>query len=299
MKKLLFQISVLSVLVLASFALVLTRANGYTDPFYTRFTTPKQNNLILGTSRAAQGIIPGVLDSIFKRDFYNYSFTIAHSPFGPTYLESIKKKLDENVRDGIFIITIDPWSISSTTESPDDSLNFRELDLCLANTPKVDRDPNFLYLLRNLKGNYKDLLFRKKAGLYLHDNGWLEVSVTMDSIITKERIAERVDRYKTQNLPFYEFSSLRLTYLKKTIEFLNQHGQVYLVRLPLHPDMMTVDNQLMPDFNTKIQGLAPLTKGYYDMTLYNENFSYTDGNHLYKESGAIVTEMLASWIGDQ
>ena len=65
MKKLLIQLSVLSVLVLVSFVLVLTRADGSTDPFYTRFTTPRQNNLILGTSRAAQGVQPGILDSIF------------------------------------------------------------------------------------------------------------------------------------------------------------------------------------------------------------------------------------------
>jgi hypothetical protein len=282
MKKLLIQLSVLSVLVLVSFVLVLTRADGYTDPFYTRFTTPKQNNLILGTSRAAQGVQPGILDSIFEKDFYNYSFTIAHSPFGPTYMESIKKKLDQEKKDGIFIITADPWSISSTSELPNDSLNFRELHLCLANTPHVDRDPNFMYLFRNLKGNYKDVLFRKKSGLYLHDNGWLEVSIKMDSVKTRQRIADRVDMYKTQNLPYYQFSSLRLDYLKRTIQFLNQHGEVFLVRLPLHPHMMAIDDQLMPDFNLHMKQLAPLTRGYLDMTVRNEEFSYTDGNHLYK-----------------
>ena len=102
--------------------------------------------------------------------------------------------------------------------------------------------------------------------------------------------------YKTENLPQYQFSSLRLEYLQKTIEFLNQHGNVYLVRLPLHPDMMVIDNLLMPDFNEKIEQLAPLSKGYFDMTVYNDEFSYTDGNHLYKSSGKIVTDKIAQWI---
>jgi len=296
MRKFIVQITILSILVLVAFALILSRANGYTDPFYIRFTTPKQQNLILGTSRAAQGVQPEVLKNAFNRNFNNYSFTIAHSPFGATYLESIKNKLDHDQKDGIFIITVDPWSISSTTLSPNDSLNFRELELCLSNTPKVDRDPNYTYLLRNLKGKYRELVIRKKAGLYLHNDGWLEISINMDSAIAEKRIAERVEMYRTTNLPYYQFSSLRLEYLQKTIEFLNQHGNVYLVRLPLHPDMMDIDNLLMPDFNEKIEQLAPQTKGYYDMTIFNDEFSYTDGNHLYKESGKIVTNKIAKWI---
>ena len=71
---------------------------------------------------------------------------------------------------------------------------------------------------------------------------------------------------------------------------------MYLVRLPIHPDMMAIDNQLMPDFNNKMQNIVPLTEGYYDMTKLNNEFSYTDGNHLYKESGVIVTRMIAQWI---
>ncbi|MCY0969567.1 hypothetical protein ACM642_10780 [Chryseobacterium sp. CY353] len=33
-------------------------AGGNTDSFYKRFTSPQQSNLILGNSRAAQGIRP-------------------------------------------------------------------------------------------------------------------------------------------------------------------------------------------------------------------------------------------------
>lgn len=299
MRKFLIQITVLTILVIVSFALVLSRANGYTDPFYRRFTSPKQNNLIIGTSRTAQGLQPEVFKNILNRNFFNYSFTIAHSPFGSTYLESIKKKLNTQETKGIYIISIDPWSISSMTAFPNDSLHFRELELCLGNTTNVNSNPNFTYLLHNLKGRYNELLFQKKSGLYLHDDGWLEVTVNMDSITVNKRIADRVEMYRTNNLPYYHFSSLRLDYLKNTIEFLNHHGEVYLVRLPIHPDMMAIDNQLMPDFDNKIQNIVPLTKGYYDMTKLNNDFSYTDGNHLYKESGVIVTRMIAQWIQGQ
>lgn len=78
------------------FLWICSNADGYTDPFYMRFTTSKQNSLILGTSRAAQGLQPKFFDSILKETILNYSFTVAHSPFGKTYLRSIKKKMDLN-----------------------------------------------------------------------------------------------------------------------------------------------------------------------------------------------------------
>jgi len=296
MKRFLIQIAVLSILVVVSFILILARANGYTDAFYTRFTTPQQSNLILGTSRAAQGLQPVVLQGILDRSFFNYSFTIAHSPYGPTYLESIKKKLDTRETRGIFILTVDPWSISSTTPDPNDSVHFRELDLCLGNTTKVNRSPNFTYLFRNLKGKYHELLFQKRSGMFLHENGWLEVPVKMDSSRVVKRIADRVKMYEEDNLPYYNFSDLRLEYLKMTIEYLKNHGQVFLVRLPIHPDMMAVEELLMPDFNTRIEGIAPLTDGYIDMTQLNSDFNYTDGNHLYIDSGKEASRMIAQWI---
>ncbi len=55
MKKFLLQIGAFIVLPLS--VLVLTTiyyADGFIDPFYKRFTSPQQENLIIGTSRAAR-----------------------------------------------------------------------------------------------------------------------------------------------------------------------------------------------------------------------------------------------------
>ena len=64
----------------------------YTDPFYLRFTTPQKKSLVIGTSRAAQGIVPSVMTSILNKkgwgeDLYNYSFTIMSSAYGEPYLK--------------------------------------------------------------------------------------------------------------------------------------------------------------------------------------------------------------------
>lgn len=294
MKKFVFTVFYMFLLAVLGFFFVLSLANGYTDPFYIRFTTPKQTNLIIGTSRAAQGLQPSVLRSQLGTEFFNYSFSIMHSPFGPTYLKSIKKKLD-TTKSGIFIITVDPWSISSKTANPNDSINFREVMLCLGNTQKVNSKPNFQYLFKNLDGRYHNILMPNRL-MYLHNDGWLELSISMDSVSVKKRLLSKIDSYRRNDLPLYKFSELRFNYLKETINYLKAYGAVYLVRLPMHPELFEIEEELMPDFNKKIEELALFTEGYYDMTSLNSSFVYTDGNHLYKKSGQEVSLKLSLWI---
>lgn len=296
MKSFLINLLIICLCSVSIIFLILSNANGYTDPYYVRFTTPKQQSLILGTSRAAQGIQPKIFKESINLDIFNYSFSNAQSPFGPIYFESIKKKLDENTKNGIFIVTIDPWNISSKSSNPDDIKTFRENELCLNNTTLVSCKPNFQYLIKNLSGRYWDVLLNKKGPVFLHEDGWLEVSVAMDSSTVKRRIDSKVKNYRDNELPYYKLSSVRLKYLEKTILFLKNYGKVYLVRLPLNQRMMQIENRLMPDFNERINYLVPLTDGYYDMTALNSRFDYTDGNHLSKLSGEVVTLEIINWI---
>lgn len=276
--------------------IIFFKIDGYTDPFYLRFTSPKQKNLILGTSRAAQGIIPQKLDSILDKKFYNYAFTVAHSPYGKIYLESVKKKIIRSQNtDNIFILTVDPWAISSVTEDPNDEDNFRENSLALATTTIVNMKPNFEYLYNSFDGHFNKIL-SNKSNNFLHDDGWLEVSPPMDSISLVKREAITIKNYKEKHLLQYKFSPLRLEYLKKIVVYLNDFGKVYLIRLPLHSKMKAIESEFMDDFNQKIEELAWLTQGYFDMTELNEKYIYTDANHLYKESSKQVTVEIAKWV---
>ncbi len=296
MKRLLVQITVFLVLVSIGFALLLARADGYTDSYYLRFASPQQESLILGTSKAAQGIHPQVLDSICGTQFYNYAFTVDHSPYGATYLNSIKKKVKKGEQRGTFILTVDPWSISTRKENLGKASQFREIERCLGNTSSVAVNPNYEYLLKNLSGSYHATVFKKESPIFLHDNGWLEVTINMDSAKVQKSIQSKYESYKKDMLPKYQYSQIRLDALKATIEFLNTYGDVYLVRLPIHPKMMALENELMPDFEDKLKAVIPLTKGYMNMTDLNDTFIYTDGNHLYKTSGREATRIIAEWI---
>jgi len=297
MKRFLIQVTVFAALIATSAIAVVFLAGGSTDEYYVRFTTPRQGSMIIGSSRAAQGLQPDVFKEQLGLDIFNYAFTVAQSPFGPTYLNSIKLKYDESSEKGVFIVAVDPWVISSRTENPNDSANFREVNLCLGNTKVVDMDPNPYYLLENYSGKYYELLLPKGRSMFLHQDGWLEVTVPMDSAEMERKVQAKVKKYEKDNLPFYKFSTLRFDYLAKTIAFLKEHGDVYLVRLPVHPSMMELENRLMPDFNEKMQEVVPMASGYLDMTDLNDQCTYTDGNHLEKSSGKIVSEKVAIWIG--
>lgn len=294
MKKFLYQVVLFLLLLLIPFILGVFQADGDTDEFYLRFTIPRQTNLIIGASGAAQGLQPQMFSDVLNRNFFNYSFSLFHSPYGPAYLGSIKKKLDKTVKDGIFVLSVTPPSLFANTYDPNDSLGFRELNYCVAKTSIVNQQPNFLYFYQNYDGKYYKLFSREKGPIFLHDDGWCEVSVPMDSISANNRFTRRAERYnKWDN---FSFSPVRFEYLIKTIEYLRNHGKVYLVRLPIHPEMMELENKLMPDFEEKMETIIPLSNGYYDMTSLNDQFSYTDGFHLYKDSGKLVSANIATWI---
>ena len=299
MKKFIAKIILTITLPIVAVLAFLTLFFGNTDPFYLRFTSPKQQNLILGTSRAAQGLKPEIFRNMLGKEFFNYSFTNAHTPFGPVYLESIKRKhLQRN--GSTFIIAIEPWSLCSWTDDPNDYENFRENKLCVSTTSNVNLNPNFEYLYHNFRDHYQNIILSPRSKMVLHKDGWLEIrNINMDSTVVANRIREKVETYMTIHLPDSKFSSLRLNYLFKTIDYLKASGEVYLVRLPIHKDMMKIDELLIPDFNNVLKTAICKSDGYLDMTYLNDSLIYTDGNHLDSKSGSQVSTILASWIAAQ
>lgn len=290
------KISIFSLLILLILIGLCFLAGGYTDPFYIRFTTPKQKNLIIGTSRAAQGFQPSVFKTILDQDIFNYAFTSKHSPFGSVYHESIKRKHNK-IKGGVFIIAVDPWSVSTFDNDQNDLELLRENNLCLDNTKIVDIKPNYQYLFNNLKGHYKDIVKAPQNFMYLHNDGWLEIKdIPMDSLSVTERISKKVYNYKETKLPRANMSSYRLHFLNETINYLNKYGKVFLVRLPIHKDILKIENELIDDFDNYIQTAIRNSEGYLDLTNDNQSYRYTDGNHLYKSSGKEVSILVANWI---
>lgn len=285
-------------------------ADGYTDPFYLRFTTPQQTSLIIGTSRAANGLHPDVLNrelagAYANINLYNFSFTLDDSPFGPTYFNAIKRKLQENTTTGVFIVTVDPWSVAARKVEGDDETKFVEKQKCIGKTKWVNLHPNFFYLLNAYNAPYLTILTKKARTTFfasstqtlLHDDGWLEVNLSLDSLSRAQWLQENVDIYQNNYLPTYTSSATRQLYLARTIEFLQQHGDVYLVRLPVHPDLCRIDDTFFPGFDLFIDSLSKKYKvPYINFAKDALKYTYRDGIHVEKASGVKLSGELVHAI---
>lgn len=302
MKTFIIQLGLFSILFLSMAYGVFCLADGDSDFYYARFTTPVQTSLVLGTSKSAMGIQPSVINKILKRDdIYNYSFTLAHTSFGPAYYNSIKKKLDPKSKNGIFIITVDPFSVSAKLKNLNDSLNFRETKRFIS-LKNVSSNPNVSYLLHYFPHPYIYILTHKLEYVHnehLHNDGWLEVNLEMDESLVSERTSDKIMEY-AKNRHQFGFSEVRFSYLEKTIQLLQKHGEVYLVRLPVLQPLWEIENAVVPDFDVKIKKLSDK----YDLDVLNfknetDLYEYTDGYHLYKSSGTIVSKKIGMWIRRQ
>jgi hypothetical protein len=265
---------------------------GRVDAFYGRFTSPQAGSLILGTSRAAQGIQPAVLaagvGSNFHQPLLNYAFTLTHSPYGPAYLRSIQRKLRPDTKNGLFIIAVDPWSLSLT--GPE--VTFPENQSFIGQLHQVSQNPNLPYLTRyQTKPLYRLLLDYATATEHLHPDGWLEVNIGTDSAQVAARTARKLHDYRllaaSQHL-----SEGRLAALRQTIQFLKPHGRVVLVRLPVGPSLLQVENAYQPVFDQLMrQTAAALAVPYLDYS--TRPYATTDGNHLQRAASAAFTRQLA------
>ncbi len=297
MKKFITGIFWLGLAVAISIGFIFSKADGHADAFYLKFTGSKKSNLILGTSKAAQGLQPAIFKKILEKYFYNYAFAMYASPYGKAYLQSIEQKLNKLDTNQVFVLSVDPWSLSATTKNPDDGLNFRENKSFIAAINNPNQKVNYAYLLNYFDESYYKILTKNTTAI-LRDDGWLEVTLPNDLPSRKRRTSFTISGYQDK-VDSYHFSALRYQYLMKTITILKNYGTVYLVRLPVHPTLMAIENQLMPNFNTGIQTATDLSDGYLDLSPDNAAFQYTDGVHLTKASGKTVSEKIGSWITEK
>ena len=288
-------------------------ADGTTDDYYLKFSSPKQSSLILGTSRAKQGIIPSVLSSSIENrnlSIFNFSFTLKSSPFGLVYYNAIKQKIDLESKDGCFIVTVDPWSLSkkiSDVNKTPDSLSV------LFGISDFTSQPNFKYLFKQFPHGWGRILLNRiekpilkyyssqldssltGAFSMLDNDGWLDVYTPLDSAFVKQKEAEIFESYRNKS-NYQTGSESRIEYLDTIVEFLSNHGKVYVVRLPVHKKMLSIEQQYMPDFNNKISNALLKSKGYLDFSTLDNEYIYTNGNHLAKTSAREVTQHIGEWI---
>lgn len=284
-------------------------SDGYTDAYALKFSDlENRNSLIIGTSRASQGCIPFVLDSVLgtENKFFNFAFTITQSPYGTVYSEAIKKKITEDSLN-TFILTVDPWSISIIEKPLDNQHGLREEKLLLAKVNHYNKNPNYDYFTNSYGKNwlwiyvnkfkpFYSSISQRKTSTFLHNDGWLEINVPMDVSSIHSREARTIQTY-TETMNRYKSSEIRINHLVRLVKFLSERGKVFLVRLPVSSKMLKLENKYMPEFDSIIRNIAISNNvSFFNFVTEKSNYYFTDGNHLHKESAKQVSISIAQLI---
>lgn len=281
-----------------------------TDPFYLRFTSPKQGSLVLGNSRAAQGIVPSVVNPIVGEgsddyaSLYNFSFTIGTSAYGQPYYKTLLRKLDvTGKRKSISILAVDPWSISTyNLDTTGKVAKFQEERSSPNNMHFLDISPNPEYLMKNLDNRASVIRSYFDPGpMKIMDDGSLAIEIKRSKAQFERQLRLKVRTYQGYARA-HRFSPERFRYLQLTIDTLKKHGPVFLVRIPIHPEMLRVEQSFMPDFDKRMNQLsAEFNVPYLNHVHEGHTYEMTDGNHLTRQSAITFSESLAreikAWLG--
>ncbi|REC64155.1 hypothetical protein DRF65_00830 [Chryseobacterium pennae] len=311
MKKSLLKLILFSILPLLVLGYAIYFLSKHSDDFYRRFTSPQQNSFVLGSSRAAL-MDPVIMDRILHSKYpntaiYNYSFTWAHSPYGPKYLESIEKKIKPETKDGVFIVTVEPTALMVDKKKPDSPEFYIENDKSVAKTSRVAINPNIEYLFESYDASITNELNKKIippkniVGVStILDNGRYDLKIIKKVAPEKQQKSNEKNMRKLQErIDGLKVSENRILYLEKTIDFLKQHGKVMIIRMPVNKVPYSIEEKAFPDFDSRMQTVASKTNvSYINYNGLDSTYKWLDEVHLDEKSvedfsGVVARDVLS------
>ena len=151
-----------------------------------------------------------------KYQMYNFSFSVNNSSYGKVYYDAIRSKINKNIKDGIFIMTVDPWSISSEIGLDTTMIDHNSI---LKNLGNYSVFPNYHYLLKNYNKGWGSILLKKieykilfnQSSLenfngsftFLQHDGLLRVYTNMNSIYVENNTKRKLSIIKIICLKMY------------------------------------------------------------------------------------------------
>ncbi len=288
-----------SLVIISIYAYGALKNEPYVDAFYRRFTRHHNGSIVLGTSRAAQGIEPSILNNVVGEDFYNFSFTMKQSSFEKSYFEALKAFTEWTAYDSsrVTIISVDPWSIREVKSEGSAEERVNKEYLASYTSQWSYFRPNIKYLLKEKV--HLSRLFADRDR-YVNDFGRYVIPFDTNYLIKNytKRAKEVLELY-SQRPRFVdsEVSDYRLNYLNEIIDYCKEYGKVFLVRIPVTKEMYALENKLQYDFDDLITKISE-EKGipYINLINLSGNYQTVDGNHLWNGEVPRFSKDLASYI---
>ncbi len=281
-------------------------ANGLVDQYYNKFTQ-EAGSLIIGLSRADQGISPYVLDEEldgfeFDRSITNFAINAHQSKFGEVYLNAIQKKLtNKHKKNGFFIVSINPSSFSVPKTLNEDKVYENDKEWIIGKIENFTSTPNYDYIINTYpQPLYSGLLRATRDDDHhkIHTNGWTEIKLIGKNDTIKDN---DISIWKNKNLEILKkniakerISKYRINEFVKTLNYLKTIGKVILVRIPSDIDILKIENESWPNFNTQFDSIAnKYNIPYLNYSNQSDKYKTYDGSHLESESAEKFTRMLS------
>lgn len=296
-------LATLLVICYIGFVYIITQT--FVDRNYYKFNQ-KSGSLILGISRAHDGISPSIieqeLNNSIKKPMLNFAFQKTQSAFGAVYLNAIKHKIDTTSKNGLFIISVTPGSFLISKGLKDSAHIELDKNTVLGKMTNFNSQPNYEYVRKCYDGSlYRGLLKPQKMFVVIHKDGWLEfksrnISKEKQEAIKEQWMKQTNDSYR-QIVKYQKKSEYRLQMLEKTIQYLNKFGTVILTRMPIDSSFLALEDNFWPGFNDRMNAISKENNiQYFDFSLTGNQYNTYDGSHLYSESAKRFTKTLCDSI---
>ncbi len=280
-------------------------ANDYVDPHYYKFTQ-KAGGLILGLSRANEGISPYIVEEKLKPyfPFKNplVNFAINESHFGAIYLRAIKQKIQE-ADSLVFVMSISPGNFSAPKGL--DSIGIFEYDkqLTLGKVSNYTSNPNYNYIIKTYGAPLYNSLHDMDRWPHRisHKNGWNEIVLNNEFGSISD---DDISHWKSLTIDFFntkikqeQLADYRYTYFIKTLEFLKTKGQVFLIRMPSDKMLLKFEKKHWQDFDIEMDSISKVYHiPYFNYAENTETYKTYDGSHLESQSAKQFSNVLANDI---
>ncbi|TRZ44198.1 hypothetical protein [Robertkochia solimangrovi] len=307
----LLKVAFLAILLIGVYLLsALKLTKSFVSDDYSKFTH-KAGSMILGLSRAHYAMDPQTLEDNLKsvdyaKPFLNFAFEKSQSPYGEVYLEAVKKKIADSVTNGIFILSVTPgsFSVSNRLVNDEDILEF-DRQMMIGKVKDLNEDPNLEYVRKCFgRALYKGIFpHEHRLTSVFHSNGWEEFKLEGGGYtITQEDIKfwqkETVEGYTklAAYIPEYK-SSYRMEWFKKTVAYLKTRGRVYILRIPMHPGILALEDGVWPELDTQMEAISSeMNVPYLNYARTGETYQTYDGSHLYSQSAKKLCTEIARTI---